>query len=667
MSHGYLALESQLPQTTGLNSSVLLESGFNGIDNISYDYPRTRGSEFPIADLLHNSSSSNTYPRAINNDWLPASISWSDQWDMYSGCDTGMLPEGTWNNPNHILGSRSLSSVNQANCFFPQDDVSFSTLEAQNIEPPALYQNLNWDFGTQNLTSSQHNSDHGLSNQSNPRFTNPFQSNDRGLAFDLIGIQGPGAFVPPDPQPREHSRLGALEPLLPIGVESRLEPSVPKLPSTEKFISHRSSEKRSLSSTKDNAKRTRTRRKRNVCVRCRLMKELCDEEDPCSKCIAVERSAVVRWPRCWHEKLGTIMTFRNGNSRANQIESVLPELRWASEDRTVHTLTLAYPFLLPSQNNRSVLEVQCRIFKPREGKDILTDVWQKSDGTNQTIVFPPLGCQETQALSQSLQTYVDASHKDFDSDLASETTHKLTRLTIAEAARYASKNPASHVAKAMCLRRLSYFCRESMIVASGDEGLDITPLDDEGSPNHGRIFVPSVLDFQIDTVAIILMRKAQEDCVKALEADMRSSGSKKQWYPIYLTFFILLQTLERVTELQYSYNQWTSDAQANTAQNVSYITNQMVEQWKHSAKNLVIHYRFIVRAMIPFQYDWINGLDTIDDDVKVNLDSQALRYMAKVTEELRNQPFGIDAAVVGQPFVWVSQLYNQEEECSCDL
>jgi hypothetical protein len=63
----------------------------------------------------------------------------------------------------------------------------------------------------------------------------------------------------------------------------------------------------------------------------------------------------------------------------------------------------------------------------------------------------------------------------------------------------------------------------------------------------------------------------------------------------------------------------------------------MIEQWKQSAKNLVIHYRFIVRAMIPFQYDWIDGLDTIDDDIKVNLDSQALRYMADVTKELRNQ------------------------------
>jgi hypothetical protein len=99
-----------------------------------------------------------------------------------------------------------------------------------------------------------------------------------------------------------------------------------------------------------------------------------------------------------------------------------------------------------------------------------------------------------------------------------------------------------------------------MVVYSGNEAVGITPLDDEGSPNHGRTFVPSVLDFQIDTIAIMLMRKAQEDCVKALEADMRSSGLKKQWYPIYLTFFILLQTLERVTELQYSYNQWTSDA-----------------------------------------------------------------------------------------------------------
>jgi hypothetical protein len=40
---------------------------------------------------------------------------------------------------------------------------------------------------------------------------------------------------------------------------------------------------------------------------------------------------------------------------------------------------------------------------------------------------------------------VDTSHKDFDSDLALETTHSLTRLTIAEAARYASKNPVRKI------------------------------------------------------------------------------------------------------------------------------------------------------------------------------------------------------------------------------
>jgi hypothetical protein len=235
ISHGYLALDSQLPQTTGLNSSVFLETDFNSL----------------------------------------SSNAWPDLWDMYPGCGTGLLPEGTWDTPSHILGSQSLASASSTSHSFPREDVPFSTFEAQNIELPGLHQNLNRDFGAQNLTSSQHNRSHSLSNQPYPRFTGPFQSNDQGSPpFDPTGIQGPGPFVSPDPHHREYSRLRSLKPSLPIGVESRPEPLVSNLPSAEQSIVGRSSGKRSLSLTKDNAKKTRTRRKRNVCVRCRLMKEL---------------------------------------------------------------------------------------------------------------------------------------------------------------------------------------------------------------------------------------------------------------------------------------------------------------------------------------------------------------------------------------------------------
>ncbi|KAI0199892.1 hypothetical protein F4808DRAFT_194952 [Astrocystis sublimbata] len=457
------------------------------------------------------------------------------------------------------------------------------------------------------------------------------------VSYNFISIQD----TPPPKTPARHDReileqrTRALAPLRPIETGSRgerLNASLSNVQSTT------SSKKRQRHLTEQGRKHYKRMRASGACVRCRMLKDKCSQDEPCQRCLEIVDSAMVLWPRCYREKLENIMTFRNGNSRANQSRSEMPDLKWASENRTIRTLELVYPFLFRPQNNEAnVLRIECRSFRPREGEDILIDVWPRSDGSKQVIEFPPWGCYDTESLEIGLKRYIEVSDINFDMDLESETTNEITKLTIQEAKRYAKKNPSSCVSHAVQLRKMAYFCRESMVL-TGYERLGIDPLDDEGSPTHGQVPVPSVLDFQIDTTAIKVMRETQKKCVKALKSIMFNKQSKKQWYQIYLAVFVLLQTLGTVTMLQYSYNKWNEDMQDNTTKRVDYITRQMVDKWNQSAENLLMHFCFVVRGTTPLQFDWAADLKTIDNDVKTDMDSQAFQYMAKLTNELRRKP-----------------------------
>lgn len=108
---------------------------------------------------------------------------------------------------------------------------------------------------------------------------------------------------------------------------------------------------------------------------------------------------------------------------------------------------------------------------------------------------------------------------------------------------------------ALKMRRIVYFCRESMTITS-DETFGIKKIRD---PNFSSLYntvpVPSVLDFQIDTIAIMLMR----DLLKEVLAEMHERlfdlqlETKESWYEIFLVCFVLLSSLEKVHELQLKY------------------------------------------------------------------------------------------------------------------
>lgn len=116
----------------------------------------------------------------------------------------------------------------------------------------------------------------------------------------------------------------------------------------------------------------------------------------------------------------------------------------------------------------------------------------------------------------------------------------------------------SSVKDALKIRQAAYFCRESMTIVS-EETLGIRRVDDKRFSIHDQTPVPSLLDFQIDTIAIHYMSRIMKHVIKRLKRAIFGKRNKEHWYEVYLTCFVLLSTLTTVYSLQLSYMGWNQN------------------------------------------------------------------------------------------------------------
>lgn len=162
----------------------------------------------------------------------------------------------------------------------------------------------------------------------------------------------------------------------------------------------------------------------------------------------------------------------------------------------------------------------------------------------------------------------------FSNDLAAEALDSLSHVTLREASRFALLNPVRQalstsnvhqllspisripltIGNALKIRQIAYFSRESMAIV-GNETLGIPRVEDKRFPIYKQILVPSMLDFQIDTLAIKLMHEALKRIIKRLKTVFFGKKSEQRWYEAYITSFVLLDTLMTVFKLQLSYQE----------------------------------------------------------------------------------------------------------------
>jgi hypothetical protein len=63
--------------------------------------------------------------------------------------------------------------------------------------------------------------------------------------------------------------------------------------------------------------------------------------------------------------------------------------------------------------------------------------------------------------------------------------------------------------------------------------------------------------------------------------------------------------------------------------NTSFVSRNMIEKWRDSAKNLIYHFRGVLKGMVPFLESW-----TPDMQTSANIDSESLTYIRETAKIL---------------------------------
>ena len=68
--------------------------------------------------------------------------------------------------------------------------------------------------------------------------------------------------------------------------------------------------------------------------------------------------------------------------------------------------------------------------------------------------------------------------------------------------------------------------------------------------------------------------------------------------------------------------------------NVSYVTNNMLDEWQYSAEILIAHFRCVIRGHLPFSQSPEESLESFN---RALLDSDSFTYIQKVSAVIESR------------------------------
>ncbi|KPM41012.1 hypothetical protein AK830_g5517 [Neonectria ditissima] len=140
------------------------------------------------------------------------------------------------------------------------------------------------------------------------------------------------------------------------------------------------------------------------------------------------------------EPLESIIPFRAGNARAGKVRSEPMKPQWCGINTAVKTVSLFYPFKARGSAQDLHFSVKCRKFLPREW-DVLVEPWTSHDGEVVRLTSTPYACYDVHTGAEELGRYLEDCKSALLHEAANGIEDDLINIGIAEAERYAFKNP----------------------------------------------------------------------------------------------------------------------------------------------------------------------------------------------------------------------------------
>ncbi|KAF4632338.1 hypothetical protein G7Y89_g5787 [Cudoniella acicularis] len=290
----------------------------------------------------------------------------------------------------------------------------------------------------------------------------------------------------------------------------------------------------------------------------------------------------------------------------------------------------------------NVLCVYVQEFTPVEG-DLTLYTHKLKDGSVLTLEMPCYAIAKLADTKAALNDYVDKSllayledHFD-DSDFLIWEMFQLaikracwqdvgTGLMITSFAQL-TLDWQSQLLKTLRLWMASHLTKRPWRICS--EGtLGMTIIDDPKSPFCGCIPIPLVVDTQLDQVAIQSILDPLRQQVLKLLNERISKKSRKDWFEIYATIFILLNNVEVAIahdhDFAHRYSHYTP------GRGYRFEDYHLVEGYFHSAQALIAHFRDALHGQKPFTIDW--ALSDLTSLAEVN--AEEARYLQVLEHHL---------------------------------
>ncbi|KAL4928971.1 uncharacterized protein BDV17DRAFT_290979 [Aspergillus undulatus] len=358
--------------------------------------------------------------------------------------------------------------------------------------------------------------------------------------------------------------------------------------------------------------------------------------------------------------------FGPGNSRTGDVRSKFQKYAWSQDYPDVREIYVGHDLDGP------LLRIRCKRFVPGAG-DYLSESFESEDGeAKEVIEFPPFACidADSEPMRRAMSRYLDDSIRRANKAIDSEITDELVFLTLDEARRYVRmragcpSETSTIVASALKILAASYVSEDQPAIIHGDT-LGIPLVDNRKLKQHNQRLIPISLDYQIDNLYIAYMKRHLDHVgpgLKQLIYKAKKNERKETWYEIFLTTFVLLLNLELVLDKQTRFVRKYKETNANAFVFATKTQMAMIEEWRASAKNLIYHYRCVVRGMDPFGQEWTREMQK-----EAKLDDESLAIVQKLSQIIamrRDELNGLAEKDLDNdeatPLLWVTRLFAQD-------
>ncbi|OIW22522.1 hypothetical protein CONLIGDRAFT_650532 [Coniochaeta ligniaria NRRL 30616] len=408
------------------------------------------------------------------------------------------------------------------------------------------------------------------------------------------------------------------------------------------------------------ANKTTLCRSLNACVRCRLQRSRCrpDPVKPWGPCLTCqERSSRIRRLPCLRFKLGDARLFRtltdSGSIPRYKIHVGHADWgfcywrRWVGTSRILHF----------SQLGTSHLQLELREFSPPNPTEAGGTEQELQDSNGQSIYSTPWAIRYPndasldiiKFLSNSIEEYLDGLLDDSD---------KLV-WDIFQVAYSSSISPTSTDTKTTLLpaalriwvacRFLEGGWRPRPDSSTGSQAPDIEPLCFDWKS------MPPFVDYQFTSIITEdILRPFGADFLRELQSlfDMHRTDD---WFPIFLTSFILLHNYEVEMKFQ-------AEVCRRTQSEVSYLNMPLVRAFDAGANTILAHFHYYCKGLTPFKKDFDWDGPTVRRFARLDYEQIAIMKtcrdraveMAERFETIRR------GGSLSEPYWYTSQLFESD-------